>query len=35
MQVGDEGLKSALMRLHKADDKYRFMLTGHEKVFGT
>lgn len=34
VQIGEEGLKSALTRLHANDVRYRFSLTGYEKVFG-
>jgi alcohol dehydrogenase (NADP+) len=34
VEIGEEGLKSALMRLHNNDVRYRFSLTGYEKVFG-
>ncbi|KAF8863773.1 GroES-like protein [Acephala macrosclerotiorum] len=34
VQIGEEGLKDALTRLHKTDVKYRFTLTGYENVFG-
>lgn len=34
VQIGKEGLKSALTRLHGNDVKYRFTLTGYEEVFG-
>lgn len=32
--IGLEGLKTALTRLHNNDVKYRFTLTGYDKVFG-
>ncbi len=34
VQIGEEGLKSALTRLQRNDVRYRFTLTGYEKVFG-
>lgn len=34
IQIGPEGLKSALQRVHGNDVKYRFTLTGYDKVFG-
>jgi len=34
IQIGEEGLKEALTRLHKNDVRYRFTLVGYEKVFG-
>jgi alcohol dehydrogenase (NADP+) len=34
IEIGEEGLKTALTRLHKNDVRYRFTLTGYEKCFG-
>lgn len=34
IQIGEEGLKEAVTRLKKNDIKYRFTLTGYDKVFG-
>jgi alcohol dehydrogenase (NADP+) len=32
--IGEEGLKQAIVRMKKGDVRYRFTLTGYEKVFG-
>jgi alcohol dehydrogenase (NADP+) len=32
--IGEEGLKEAIVRMKKGDVRYRFTLTGYEKVFG-
>jgi len=34
IEIGTEGLKTALTRLHNNDVKYRFTLTGYDKIFG-
>ena len=34
IEISKEGLATALTRLHKTDVKYRFTLTGYDKVFG-
>jgi len=34
IQIGAEGLKTALTRLRNNDVRYRFTLTGYDKVFG-
>lgn len=34
IDIGKEGLKTALTRLHNNDVKYRFTLTGYDKCFG-
>jgi alcohol dehydrogenase (NADP+) len=34
IEISEEGLKTALTRLHKNDVRYRFTLTGYEKAFG-
>ncbi|CAG8983504.1 hypothetical protein HYALB_00004305, partial [Hymenoscyphus albidus] len=34
IEIGKDGLKSALERLHANDVKYRFTLTGYDKCFG-
>ncbi|KAF5858520.1 hypothetical protein ETB97_004316 [Aspergillus alliaceus] len=34
LQIGEEGLKEAMMRMKKGDVHYRFTLTGYDKVFG-
>jgi len=33
IEIGFEGLKTALTRLHNNDVKYRFTLTGYDKIF--
>jgi alcohol dehydrogenase (NADP+) len=35
IEIGREGLKSALERLHGNDVRYRFTLTGYDKCFGS
>ncbi|KAJ6187758.1 hypothetical protein N7519_002666 [Penicillium mononematosum] len=32
--IGEEGLKEAMLRMKKGDVRYRFTLTGYEKIFG-
>ncbi|ESZ98036.1 NADP-dependent alcohol dehydrogenase 6 [Sclerotinia borealis F-4128] len=34
IEIGEEGLKKALTRLHNNDVKYRFTMVGYEKCFG-
>lgn len=34
IDIGFDGLKTALTRLHNNDVKYRFTLTGYDKIFG-
>jgi alcohol dehydrogenase (NADP+) len=34
IKIGEEGLKSALTRVHENDVKYRFTLVGYEDIFG-
>jgi alcohol dehydrogenase (NADP+) len=34
VDISEEGLKTALTRLHNNDVKYRFTLTGYDKCFG-
>lgn len=34
LQIGEEGLKEAMLRMKKGDVRYRFTLTGYDKVFG-
>lgn len=34
VQIGEEGLKQAVTRMKKGDVRYRFTLTGYDKVFG-
>ena len=34
LQIGEEGCKEAVERVKKNDVKYRFSLTGYDKVFG-
>lgn len=34
IQIGEDGLKEALTRVHGNDVRYRFTLTGYEEVFG-
>jgi len=34
IEISKEGLKTALLRLHANDVRYRFTLTGYEKCFG-
>jgi len=34
IKIGEEGLKTALTRVHENDVKYRFTLVGYEDIFG-
>jgi alcohol dehydrogenase (NADP+) len=34
IQIDSEGLKEAMERMRKGDVRYRFTLTGYDKVFG-
>ncbi|KAK2799371.1 hypothetical protein FQN49_008950, partial [Arthroderma sp. PD_2] len=34
VQIGQEGLKEAVTRMKEGDVRYRFTLTGYDKVFG-
>jgi len=34
VDIGEEGLKSALQRVHGNDVRYRFTMTGYDKCFG-
>ncbi|OGM41011.1 NADP-dependent alcohol dehydrogenase 6 [Aspergillus bombycis] len=34
LQIGEEGLKEAMVRMKKGDVHYRFTMTGYDKVFG-
>ncbi|KAE8145637.1 hypothetical protein BDV25DRAFT_164221 [Aspergillus avenaceus] len=34
LQIGEEGLKEAMLRMKKGDVHYRFTMTGYDKVFG-